>query len=168
MTMSDQHTAFEELPPAVDTPIGEGRILWEASFLVTKPDGDTQSSKVKAVLHQDKASDIRLKQEQRGHLMCGMLVDAAGMVYGISAVYVGGLPEIPDGDVAASSQVDVARARLIDLASAWRRTGLQMQTEYFDTARAVVYAECAKQLDEIVVQLLASSEETEPEVEDGW
>jgi hypothetical protein len=49
---------------------------------------------------------------------------------------------------------DSARAALIDLANAWRRIGLQMETEHFDTARAVVYAECASQIERLTIKHL--------------
>lgn len=158
-------TAFEDLPPAEPIPLGDGRNEWRAYFLATKPDGMVQQGKVWARVDEDKASDIRLKQEQRGNLLCGMLVDACGVVYGISTVYVGGEPEITD-DVAAQSQIDVARARLIDLASAWRRAGLQMETKHFDTAHAVIYANCAQELDEVVVELLCSGEDMDLDFDD--
>jgi hypothetical protein len=86
-------TVFEELPPAISTPYGNGSTIWTANFLATGPEGGVAACTVKAIVHQDKASDIRLKQEQRGNLMCGMLIDARGVVYGISSVYVGAPPE---------------------------------------------------------------------------
>jgi hypothetical protein len=151
-------TAFEELPPAVDTPAGDGRIRWEAVFVAETPTpGLYQQVRVFAVVHQDKASDIRLKQERRGHLMCGMLVDATGMVYGISGVYIG-CPAGAEDDSPVLSQVDVARARLVDLASEWRRTGFDCAGAG-DPARAVMYAECAQQLDEITVTYLSNQDE---------
>jgi hypothetical protein len=148
-------TAFEELPPARETPLGNGRIFWDASFLVTKPDGDTQSSNVKAVVHQDKASELRLRQERRGHLMCGMLVDATGMVYGISSVYIDGMAAVED-ESPIPSQVDVARARLIDLASEWRKRG----ATYGPGAGVLVG--CASELDEITVTYLSNHWDTCP------
>jgi hypothetical protein len=160
-TMSDQHTAFEELPLAIDTPIGDGRIHWEAVFLVkTATPGHYQQGKVwarvQARVDEGKASELRLKQEQRGNLMCGMLVDARGVVYGISSVYVGGPPETTGDDVALS-QVDVARARLIDLASSWRQRGAT-----YGPGAGVLLA-CASELDEAVIELLASSEDECPD-----
>jgi hypothetical protein len=159
-------TAFEELPPAIDTPISDGRVRWHAYFRGTTLDGTSEPAYVTAVVHPDKASELRLKQERRGHLMCGMLVDATGMVYGISSVYVDGPAETTDDDVAALSQIDVARARLIDLASAWRRTGLDLVGSGVRSGRAELYARCAQQLDEIVVELLSSGEEMDLDVDD--
>jgi hypothetical protein len=158
-TMSD---AFEELPLAVDTPIGDGRIHWEAVFLVkTATPGHYQQGKVwarvRARVDEGKASELRLKQEQRGNLMCGMLVDARGVVYGISSVYVGGQPETTGDDVAATSQVDVARARLIALASTWRQRGAT-----YGPGAGVLLA-CASELDTVVIELLASSEDEWPD-----
>jgi hypothetical protein len=156
-------TVFEELPPAISTPYGNGSTIWTANFLATGPEGGVAACTVKAIVHQDKASDIRLKQEQRGNLMCGMLIDARGVVYGISSVYVGGPPDSTGDDGAATSQLDVARARLIDLASTWRRMG----TGAYAPGNAV-YLACARELDGLVVELLANAEKSEPEVEDGW
>lgn len=101
---------FEDLPLARDTPIGDGRILWEASFLADRPDGTAGSATVRVLLRQDKASELRLKQERRGNLMCGMLVDAGGMVYGISSVYVG-LSDTGDQPVCVSLE---AKRKVVD------------------------------------------------------
>lgn len=157
-------TPFEELPPARKTPTYEGPYgipanIWTADYTVPFGDGFVGAT-VKAVVSEDKATDIRLRREQRGNMLVGMLVDRAGVVYGAAGTALGGPASVDEAELPLS-RVDVARARLIDLASSWRAAGLQMETEYFDTARAVVYAECARELDEAVVELLAS-EETEP------
>lgn len=162
--MSDQ--VFEELPPAIAIPMGSGYTEWQALFLADAPDGNIQQGKVYARVHPDEASDIRLKKEQRGNMMCGMLIDTRGKVYGLSAVYVGGgEPETID-DVATLSQVDIARARLIDLASAWRRTGLDLVGSGTRSGHAELYARCAQQLDEVVVELLATGQDMDLDVDD--
>jgi len=59
----------------------------------------------------------------------------------------------------SASQVDVARARLIDLASSWRLRGATY------SPGAGVLLTCARELDEIVIELLPSREEVGPDEE---
>jgi hypothetical protein len=155
-TMSD---AFEDLPTARKTPFAgtQHSNLWTADYTVGTGFGLTYAT-VKAIVDEDKASDLRLRREQRGNMMVGMLVDAAGVVYGASGTSLGG-PVPSDVEEVPLSRLDVARARLIDLASSWRRLGM----DHAGTPRSAAYAECARELDEAVVELLASSEDECPD-----
>jgi hypothetical protein len=145
-------TVFEELPPAISTPYGNGSTIWTANFLATGPEGGVAACTVKAIVHQDKASDIRLKQEQRGNLMCGMLIDARGVVYGISSVYVGGQADdhLPSGEQEEiSGQLG---ALLGNLVPGYRLNQLE---DYRAVVRALKY-------------LVDNMPPPAPEVEDGW
>ena len=157
-------TTFNDLPLARKEPDHLGNNVWTATYVVPLSHGSFTYATVRAVVHPDKATELRFKQVQRGSYMLGQLVDAQGVIYGVSGTHTGGPAQTGEDEVMLS-RVDVARARLIDLASAWRRAGLQLETENPYAAQFVAYSECARQLNELVIELLPSREEVRPDAE---